>query len=164
MNKPLAIILLVLLTLVLVLLLRIFIPALTNYLKNLPKGVFVILFVALLGIMAYLIYFLVSPRYTGGEIGNALEESSVEPEESNTDVVLEKIENCIILRNDQVWINNVQVDMDYVGKYIDEHVESNTQLIIVDDYSLASLHHQITALCDKKGVNYTEEDEEWIKQ
>ena len=164
MNNTLAIILLVILTLILVLLLRVFIPAVTNYLKNLPKGVFIILFIVIIAIMCYLIYFLFSPKLTGGEMGNTLEESSTGPEESNTDVVLEKIENCIILRNDQIWINNVQVDMDYVEKYIDEHVESNTQLIIVDDYSLASLHHKITELCDKKGVNYIKENEEWIKQ
>lgn len=162
MNNTLAIILLVILTLVLILLLRVFIPAVTNYLKNLPKGVFVILFIVILAIMGYLIYFLASPKPAGGETGNAAEESLTEPEES--DVILEKIENCIILRNDQIWIDNVQVDMDYVGKYIDEHVESNTPLTIVDDYSLASLHHQITELCDKKGVNYTKEDEEWIKK
>ena len=37
MNNTLAIILLVILTLILVLLLRVFIPAVTNYLKNLPE-------------------------------------------------------------------------------------------------------------------------------
>lgn len=163
MNKPLAIILLVILALILVLLLRVFIPAVTNYLEHLPKGVFVILFIVILAVMGYLIYFLVTPKITGGETENVLEEPSIGPEGSNTDVFQEKIENCIILRNDQIWIDNVQVDMNYVEKYIDEHVESNTPLIILDDYSLASLHHQITELCDKKGVNYTKEDEEGIK-
>lgn len=163
MSKPLAIILLVILALILVLLLRVFIPAVTNYLENLPKGVFVILFIVILAVMGYLIYFLVTPQLTGGETESALEESSAGLEGSDTDVILENTENCIILRKDQIWIDNVQVDMDYVEKYIDEHVESNTPLVILDDYSLASLHHQITELCDKKGVNYTKEDEEWIK-
>ena len=37
------------------------------------------------------------------------------------------------------------------------------EIIIVDDYSLSSLHHKITDLCDEKGVNYKNENEEWIK-
>ncbi|MBO4373854.1 MAG: hypothetical protein J5829_01995 [Lachnospiraceae bacterium] len=163
MNKPIAIIVLIILVLFLVILLRILIPAFTNYLKNLPKGIFVLLVLAVIAAMVYLVVFLIKSNGTGGEIGNTPEEVETQVEEEKNEVVLERIEDCIILRDDQIWINNVQVGMDFVEKYIDEHVVSNTHLTIVDDYSLASLHHEITALCDKKGVNYSNEDEKWIE-
>lgn len=163
MNKPLAIILLVILAIVLVLLLRVLIPAFTNYLKNLPKGIFILLFVAIIAVMVYLIYFLISSAATGGEMGKTPEDE-ITVQEENKEVVLEAVENCIILREDSIWINNVLVTMDYAEKYIDEHVESNTPIVIVDDYSLSSLHHEITELCDKKGVNYSTEDEKGNKQ
>ncbi len=163
MNKPVAIILLVVLAVILVLLLRILIPVLSNYFKNLPKGIFILLFLLIIVAMVYLIYFIASSEPSGGEFGKDSDKPVAEQKDNQNDVILEIVENCIILRDDEIWINNMQVDMAYAEKYIDEHVESNTPIVIVDDYSLASLHHKITDLCDKKGVKYSTEDEKGNK-
>ncbi len=165
MNNTIAIILLVVLFLVLIILLKLIIPTLTKTLKSMPGWVFVIMIVAIIGVMGWLINYLISANKAGGgEIGNSPEEiTTTEPEGNNVQDENAELADCIILRDDQIWIENVQVDITYAEKYIDEHVESNTRLTIVDDYALASLHHKITELCDKKGVKYDKKDEKWIK-
>ncbi len=169
MNKPIAIILLVVLALVLILAIRALIPMFTNFLKNLPVGIFILFLVAVLGIMAYLIYFLINADAPGGQMGNVVEDlpqvtEAPEPEPQVPEEVPEKLKHCIVLKGDRIWIENQEVNTERVQSYIDEHVLSNTELIIVDDYALASLHHEITKLCDKKGVNYRIENEKWIEE
>ena len=159
MSNVAAIILLIVLAGVLFLLLRVLIPAFSDYIKQLPKSIFVVLFLVVISAMGYLVYHLVNSFQTGGEIGTASQETAEPAEEGRRDVTLEKMEDCIILRENQIWIENVQVGMPEVEKYIDEHVESNTRLTIIDDYALASLHHEITELCERKGVNYSNENE-----
>ena len=85
-------------------------------------------------------------------------------DDNQDEVITESTENCIILRNDEIWIDNQSVDWDTMEKYIDFHVENNIEISIIDDYSTAVLHHQITNLCDEKGVKYRTEDEKWIEQ
>ena len=80
------------------------------------------------------------------------------------EVITEKIDNCIILRDNNIWIDNEIVDADAVNAYIDERVVNNIEITIVDDYSMASLHHEITDLCKKKGVNFKTENEKWLEQ
>ncbi len=167
MNKPIAIVLLAVLALVLILALKTLIPMFSNFLKNLPAGIFILFIVSILGVMAYLIYFLVSSGTPGGQMGNVEEEVPIvtkAPEQTEAEDVLAKLDHCIVLREDKIWIKGEEADMEKAEKYIDEHVESNTELVIVDDYSLASLHHKITKLCDKKGVNYRIENEKWMEQ
>lgn len=160
MNKVIAIVLLVILVVVLILLLRPMISGITKSFMHLPVWMCVLLVVAvIIGIGALALY-LFPMDGTRGIIGGVGEESS-----STTPVEEAAMEdnisfvNCIVLRDDQIWIDNTQVDMEYVEKYIDEHVESNTRITIIDDYALASLHHQITDMCDKKGVKYDKRDE-----
>ena len=171
MNKPFAIILLAVLALVLILAIRALIPMFTNFLKNLPVGIFILFLVAILGIMAYLIYFLINADTPGGQMGKPAEElpqvteAPEDPDEPEVpEEVPETLKHCIVLKGDRIWIENQQVNTERVQSYIDEHVLSNTELIIVDDYALASLHHEITKLCDKKGVNYRIENEKWIEE
>ena len=160
MNKVTAIILLVLLALILILVIRALIPAFTDFLRKLPKGIFILLILVIIGMMAYLIRYLVVGEKHGGQQENAMEEQTDDPSEEGPGIY----EHCIIIRGDKIWINNGEADLEQVEKYIDEHVLSKTELVIADDYSTASLHHEITALCDKKGVRYRTENEEWLER
>ena len=154
MNSTLAIVLLIILAIILFFFLRALIPMFSNAIKNLPKGIFIVMFLTIIGIMAYLVWFLISPEVKGGSTGNSDTKAPTENAE-----VLEKDAHAIVLSEDRIFINDTEVDMEYVGKYIDKHVESNTPLTIVDDYSSSKLHHEITAMCDQKGVNYSYADE-----
>ncbi len=171
MNKPIAVILLVVLALILILAFKALIPMFTNFFKKLPLGIFLIFIAAILGVMAYLVYFLVTEDRHGGAAGDPaaeipqITEAPLQQEDpGDTAGISEKLKHCIVLREDEIWIEGREVDLEQAEKYIDEHVESNTELVVADDYSLASLHHKITNLCDKKGVNYRIENEEWIKE
>ncbi len=166
MNKYIAIILLAVLALILILFIKAMVPALTGFLKNLPKGIFILLFLVIVGMMIYLIHYLVNSGVYGGQQQNTeeqQEQEELEEEEQlpeNEGVI--QPDHSIVLHNDVILISGREADMDTVEKYIDLHVENNTELVIVDDYSTAALHHRITKLCDEKGVNYRTENEEWI--
>ncbi|MCR5823035.1 MAG: hypothetical protein K6G60_01235 [Lachnospiraceae bacterium] len=165
MNKIVAIILLVILALILILFIKAMVPALTGFLKNLPKGIFILLFLVIVGMMIYLIWYLANSKVYGGQQQNAdLQEQEEQQEEEQlkgNDEIIQP-DHCIVLRDDVILISDREADMDTVEKYIDWHVENNTEMVIVDDYSTAALHHRITKLCDEKGVNYRTENEEWI--
>lgn len=164
MSKIVAIIFLVICLVVLFLLIRMFTPAFKNLLSRLPKGIFVIIFLFVIGFIVYLVYFLFNNEAKGGNPGIDGEVTEVQETVESEDIVKANVENCIILRDEQIWIDNMQVDMEYVNQYIDYRVENNIELTIVDDYSVSSLHHEITELCDKKGVNYITENETWLEQ
>ena len=165
MSKVIAVIFLVLCLVVLFFLIRMFTPAFKSLLSRLPKGIFILLFILVLGFIAYLGYYIFCNDPKGGNPGadgevTEVQENIIESE----DIVKENIENCIILRDEEIWIDNQRADMETVNKYIDYRVENNITLTIVDDYSVSSLHHEITELCDKKGVNYTTENETWLEK
>ena len=161
-NLIVTIILLAVSLMLLVILLKTLWPTVLNFINHLPKIIIIISIVILFAVIFYLVS-LISPKIPGGMIVTQPEVNESQEEETTQAVVKEKIDNCIILREDQIWIDNDQVDIDQVENYIDWHVENNIEIIIVDDYSLSSLHHKITDLCDEKGVNYKNENEEWIK-
>lgn len=167
MNKITAIVILVVLAIVLLFLIKSFMPVFTKAISQMPKGIFILLMLVILGVMIYLISFIANDR-TGGNPGNDGEsnddiiEASMDNDQD--EIITESIENCIILRNDEIWINNQNVDWDTMEKYVDVHVENNIEISIIDDYSTAVLHHKITDLCGEKGVKYTIEDETWIEQ
>ncbi len=161
-NLIVTIILLAISLMLLVILLKTLLPTVLNFINHLPKIIIIISILILFAVIFYLVS-LISPKIPGGMIVTQPEVNESQEEETTQAVVKEKIDNCIILREDQIWIDNDQVDIDQVENYIDWHVENNIEIIIVDDYSLSSLHHKITDLCDEKGVNYKNENEEWIK-
>ncbi len=163
MNKYIAIILLAVLALILLLVIKAMVPALTGLIQTLPKGIFILLFLVIVGMMIYLIYYLANSGVYGGQQQNAEEQQEQQQEEeqlSGNEEILQP-DHCIVLRNDVILIGDREADMSTVEKYIDWHVENNTELIIVDDYSTAALHHRISKLCDEKGVKYRTENEEW---
>lgn len=155
MNNTFAIILLVLLALLFIFMFKTLISAFSSYIKNLPKGIFVILFLAIILIMAYLIYFLITTNTNHGDTGNAAETVSGQTE----DVASVTTDNCIILRGDQIWIGDQMVDSDGAKQYLDIFPSDDQKLIIVDDYSLNSLHNSITELCRERGIEYVEKEE-----
>lgn len=167
MNKITAIVILVILAIVLFFLLKSFMPVFSRAIKNMPKGIFILLILVIIVVMIYLTSYIVNDR-TGGNPGNNGESNDeiieASMDDSQADVITESIENCIILRNDEIWIDNQKVEWDAMEKYIDVHVENNIEISIIDDYSTAVLHHKITDLCDEKGVKYKTEDETWIEQ
>ncbi len=168
MNKTLAIILLVVLALILIMFIKALLPALTGFLKNLPKGIFILLFLVIVGLMAYLVIFIMNADVYGGSQMSGQEEVELpedkeQQEEDETGEGASVPDHCILIREDRILIGDAEADMEAVGKYIDEHVVSNTPIVIVDDYSSAAVYHRITKLCDEKGVKYSKENEEWIK-
>ncbi len=167
MNKTVAIVILVILAIVLFFLIKSFLPVFTRAINQMPKGIFVLLILVIIVVMIYLVSFIVSDR-TGGNPGSNGESKDdiieASMDDNQDEVITESTENCIILRNDEIWIDNQSVDWDTMEKYIDFHVENNIEISIIDDYSTAVLHHQITNLCDEKGVKYRTEDEKWIEQ
>ena len=164
-SKIVASIVLLVLVVVLILLFRLIAPIIKNTINQIPKGILLILALAVLVFIICLIVYLFKDESSGGSPGAGNSGNQMQISEAESEVIIiDNIENCIILRDDKVWIDNQIVDMDYVNEYIDYRVENNIQITIVDDYSLSSLHHEITDLCDNKGVNYITEDETWLEQ
>ena len=125
-----------------------------------PKGIFVLLFLVIIGAIVYLVYFLINDR-TGGISGNeSTEHVRTAAEQEELEI---KKENCVVLRGDEVWVENEQADSKTLDKYLDYRVENNITVTIVDDYSTVALFREIKAICEKKGVRISIEDEKWLE-
>ncbi len=161
MSKPTAIILLILLALLLFGIFKIILPSIKIYISRMPKGIFVVLFLVVAGTMVYLVHYLVTDA-PGGISGNEKTNDFTSAEKQDELPEVNK-ENCIVLLGSEVYIENEKADSATIEKYIDYRVENNIQLVIIDDYSTAALLHEIKALCDKKGVRYSIEDEKWLE-
>ena len=160
MSKPTAIILLVVLAILLFGLGKILLPSIRKYINRMPKGIFVLLFLVIVCAVVYLVHYLFNGE-TGGISGNEKAESaSSQEEDENTKVIKE---NCIVLSGSEVYVENEKADTAAIEKYIDYRVENNIPVTIVDDYATLALMSEIKALCDKKGVRYSVENEEWLK-
>lgn len=160
MSKPTAIILLVVLAILLFGLGKILLPSIRKYINRMPKGIFVLLFLVIVCAVVYLVHYLFNGD-TGGISGNEKAESvSSQEEDENTKVIKE---NCIVLSGSEVYVENEKADTATIEKYIDYRVENNIPVTIVDDYATLALMSEIKALCDKKGVRYSVENEEWLK-
>lgn len=92
-------------------------------------------------------------------IGNLEAEIEVSKEET----MKKKYEDCIVVREDRVWIDDKQADDAAMIAYIAEHVEANRLLILVDEYSSSEYFRKIEDLCKEKGVKYTVENETWLE-
>lgn len=163
MSKIIAIVLLVVLIVVLFFIIKIFAQTFKDLIAHLPKGILILLLFAIIGAIVYLLWFVFTDEARGGNPGAEGGSETQEELAASEDLVMESVEKCIILRDDQIWIDNQQVEIEYVSDYIDDCVESVVPIVIVDDYSLSSLHHTIVDLCNKKGVQYSLEDETWLQ-
>jgi len=160
MSKPTAIILLVVLAILLFGLGKILLPSIRKYINRMPKGIFVLLFLVIVCAVVYLVHYLFNGE-TGGISGNEKADTvSSQEEDENTKVIKE---NCIVLSGSEVFVENEKADTAAIEKYIDYRVENNIPVTIVDDYATLALMSEIKALCDKKGVRYSVENEEWLK-
>ena len=160
MSKPTAIVLLILLALLLFGIFKILLPSIKIYISRMPKGIFVLLFLVIAGVVVYLVHYLITGA-TGGNPGNdkTSEIAGIEQDEGPKTVK----ENCIVLSGSDVYVENEKADSQTINKYIDYRVENNIQITIVDDYSTAALFREIKAICDSKGVRYIVENEKWLE-
>ena len=113
MSKTTAIILLVFLAALLFIIFRILLPSIKLYISRMPKGIFVLLFIVIIGASAYLIDFLINDR-TGGLFGN--DNQNITSGGDEVDTVIR--ENCIIIRSDGIWVENEKAEkgfLDYVS-------------------------------------------------
>jgi len=159
MSKPTAIILLVVLAILLFGLGKILLPSIRKYINRMPKGIFILLFLVIVCAVVYLVHYLFNDE-TGGIPGNETENASSQEEDEDIKTVKE---NCIVLSGSEVFVENEKADTPTLEKYIDYRVENNIPITIVDDYATKALVSEIKALCDKKGVRYSVENEEWLK-
>ena len=161
MSKPAAIILLVVLALLLVGLFKILLPSIRKYISRMPKGIFVLLFLAVAGTVIYLVCFLITDK-TGGVAGNVSDNTQAETRDLS-DVPKTDKENCVVLYGSDIYVENAKAEMAELEKYLDYRVDNNIPVTIVDDYATLALFNNVKAVCDKKGVRYSIEDEEWLK-
>ncbi len=128
------------------------------------KIVYIFFVVIICCFMVYLLWYLIdhSPFGNTGSITQETEEQTLDLPEITTT----RWENSIVLCGDEIRIDDKVIeDMRFVEEYIDQRINENITIVIVDDYSYASLHHQITDLCKKKGANIRlVSHEEWIKE
>ena len=157
MNNVIAIIPLVILAVILIVFLRMVIPALSGFLKQIPKGTFIFLFLVVVGLMIYLIYYIATYKDVHGNPGNP-DTSSPETVESSSFSSPEQRDDVIVLRGDKIIINGTEVTLKEAEEFIDERVEGNIEITITDDYSLASLYHKISGMCIEKGAKFITED------
>ena len=160
MSKPAAIVLLILLVLLLFGVGKILLPSVRKYISRMPKGIFVLLFLAIACTVGYLIYYLVTD-VTGGTPGNVSSNNSELVDEENERPIKE---NCIVLSGPSQYIENKTVDDSALESYIDYRVKNNIPVTIVDDYATLELMKKVKGICDKKGVNYSIEDEKWLEK
>lgn len=152
MNDYLKIALILLLVVVLFLLLRAFFPALKKSLRDMPKWLLVVL-IAMVAIA--LVLLIRSMAKSGGALGGEerVTEDSVRREEENV------YEDCIIVRADEVFINNAVRDTDAVRAYVRDRKKNHTMITIVDDYGLAGLYHEVVNICKEEGADFETKDE-----
>jgi len=160
MSKPAAIILLIVLVLLLFGIGKILVPSIRKYISRMPKGIFVLLFLAIACTVGYLTYYLITDT-TGGTPGNESSNTASIDEENETKPVKE---NCIVLSGSSQFIENKTVDDSVLESYIDYRVKNNIPVTIVDDYATLDLMKKVKGICDKKGVNYSIEDEKWLEK
>ena len=112
-----------------------------------------------------LCYFFISKTAAHTELnispGENLAAESAMPEGAVSE---EKLENCIICKEDEIIIDNAVVDMEALEDYLDYRVENNIQVILVDDYSTAEFVNEIIDCLNEKGVRYVTKDETWLSE
>lgn len=162
MSKPAAIILLVVLALLLVGLFKILLPSIRKYISRMPKGIFVLLFLAVAVTVVYLVHYLITDA-TGGVPGNVGEDSQAEVSSENNDIPKTDKENCVVLFGSDIYVENAKAEIAELENYLDYRVNNNIPVTIVDDYATLALFNNVKAICDKKGVRYSIENEEWLK-
>ncbi|MBQ7565466.1 MAG: hypothetical protein IJT16_15930 [Lachnospiraceae bacterium] len=111
-----------------------------------------------------LCYFLISRKAAPTELNIASGKSQAEDFMPQDAVSGEKLENCVICREDEIIIDNSIADMKALEDYLDYRVENNIQVVLVDDYSTAGFFNSIVDHLNEKGVKYIIKDETWFSE
>jgi hypothetical protein len=161
MSRTTAIVMIVVLGLLLIGLFLIILPSIKQYIRRMPKGIFVLLFIVIAFTIVYLVNYLVNNK-TGGspDYADGAESEKKASEQEETPIIRE---NCVVLRGNEIWVENAIADQKALEKYLDYRVENNILVTIVDDYSTAAAFREIKAILEKKGVRYSIENEKWLE-
>ena len=152
MNNILAVILLVFFSILAVILIVKVFPKTSKVLS-------IISIIAVLCVVIFLIRYLVV-NHAFGYLGSPADSGEITEMEIPDSISPEKLENCIRISYDQIWIDNEIVDIEFAKTYVNNRIASNTTITIVDDYALASKYNEILEICKNaniKPVKY----EEW---
>lgn len=161
MSRTTAIVMIVVLGLLLIGLFLIILPSIKQYIRRMPKGIFVLLFLVVAFTIVYLVNYLINNK-TGGspDYADGAESEKKASEQEETPIIRE---NCVVLRGNEIWVENTIADQKALEKYLDYRVENNILVTIVDDYSTAAAFREIKAILEKKGVRYSIENEKWLE-
>ena len=161
MSRTTAIVMIVVLGLLLIGLFLIILPSIKQYIRRMPKGIFVLLFIVVAFTIVYLVNYLVNNK-TGGspDYADGSDSEKKVSEQEETPIIRE---NCVVLRGNDIWVENEIADQKALEKYLDYRVENNILVTIVDDYSTAAVFREIKAILEKKGVRYSIENEKWLE-
>ncbi len=161
MSRTTAIVMIVVLGLLLIGLFLIILPSIKQYIRRMPKGIFVLLFIVIAFTIVYLVNYLVNNK-TGGspDYADGAESEKKASEQEETPIIRE---NCVVLRGNEIWVENAIADQKALEKYLDYRVENNILVTVVDDYSTAAAFREIKAILEKKGVRYSIENEKWLE-
>ena len=152
MNNAIAIVLLVIFIVIILFLLKAKLSTVSGKLSKLPIVTYLIILVSAIAVVVVLVKYLLDNTTVHGNPGNvdaivAEEGNALEEEEP-----VEEVENTITLSGDQIWIDGKKVDFNEAESYIEGFSGTENELIVVDDYSTAYLHHRITEVCQLKNV------------
>lgn len=158
MNDYIKIALILLLAVVLFLLIRSLLPAVKHSLREMPKWLLVVLIAA---VVVAIIFLVKSLAKSGGAIGGAdgTDAAPIRQEEQDAQYA-----ECIIIRADEIILDGRVSDLEAVKAYVAEHYKAHKKAIIVDDYGLASLCHEVIAICKDIGAEYELWDEKRLDE
>ncbi len=129
--------------------------------KRIPKGIFVILFFVVVGMMAFIIRGWIKGIPPGG-----IEEASISGTEGDPDneelTIVETYDNCIHVKEDQILVNNELVSDEELDKYIIDKARDGEEIVIVDNYSSYESFEKVINKCEEKNVRHDEKDENWF--
>ncbi len=161
MDRTTVIIILAVLLLLLIGTVSALMPTFKRFVHRMPRSILIVLMLVIIGVMIWLIVYLVNDLPGGGQTGEN-EHNRTETSQNEQENPL--LEDCIIIRGKDIIINNLIADLNSLSDYIDERVENGTLLTIVDDYAVSSLYRSIIELCEEKGVKKEEQNEKWLEQ
>lgn len=158
MSRGIAIVITILLLLLLIGGIRLCGSMFSKFLGRMSPFLKVLLLVMLVGIVILWINYV---SRTFGWYGEVTDKDSGRYEENAEagagDIRGEDVEweDTIVLREDEIWINNRRVSREYAQQYIEQCSREGKVITLIDDYAIAGLFHEVERMCDEKGVIIT---------
>lgn len=129
--------------------------------KRLPKGIFICLFLVVVGMMAFIIRGWIKGITPGG-IEELNTESAANNENEDETTIVETYDNCIHVKEDQILVNNELVSDEKLDEYITDKAREGKEIVIVDNYSSYEVFEKVINKCEEKRVKHVEKDENWF--